>query len=141
MCGIAGVIGQENVRAAEHRVASMMTALERRGPDAQGMEVWPHAVLGHRRLSIFELSDAGRQPMCSDDRRVAVVFNGAIYNFLDLRRELEQHGYRFRSHTDTEVLIHGYREWAAEALVSRLRGMFAIGLWDDAEQKLFLIRD
>jgi asparagine synthase (glutamine-hydrolysing) len=98
-------------------------------------------VLGHRRLSIFDLSDAGRQPMMSEDRSVAVVFNGAIYNFRALRVELELAGYAFKSHTDTEVLIHGYREWGIQELIRRLRGMFAFGLWDDRVRKLFLIRD
>jgi asparagine synthase (glutamine-hydrolysing) len=98
-------------------------------------------VLGHRRLSIFDLSDAGRQPMMSEDRSVAVVFNGAIYNFRALRAELERAGYPFKSHTDTEVLIHGYREWGIQELIRRMRGMFAIGLWDDRVRKLFLIRD
>lgn len=119
----------------------MVCALRRRGPDGEGIEAWGAAVLGHRRLSIFDLSEAGRQPMLSDDRAVGVVFNGAIYNFRALRAELEARGCRFRSRTDTEVLIHGYREWGLDALVARLRGMFAIGLWDDRARKLFLVRD
>jgi asparagine synthase (glutamine-hydrolysing) len=119
----------------------MTSDLKRRGPNAEGIECWPAAVLGHRRLSIFDLSDAGRQPMMSDDRSVAVVFNGAIYNFRDLRAELERAGYVFRTQTDTEVLVHGYREWGIHRLISRLRGMFAIGLWDASAQCLYLIRD
>jgi asparagine synthase (glutamine-hydrolysing) len=119
-----------------------MTAdLARRGPDAEGVEAWSQAVLGHRRLSIFDLSEDGRQPMMSADRSVAVVFNGAIYNFRELKAELERAGYPFRSRTDTEVLIHGYREWGIDRLTARLRGMFAIGLWDDLERRLFLVRD
>ena len=79
--------------------------------------------------------------MASPDREIAVVFNGAIYNFLSLRAELETRGYKFRSNTDTEVLIHGYREWGLDELVTRLRGMFAFALWDDPKRKLFLVRD
>jgi asparagine synthase (glutamine-hydrolysing) len=141
MCGIAGYIGCREVIRARKAVAAMTDDLKRRGPNAEGIECWPAAVLGHRRLSIFDLSDAGRQPMMSDDRSVAVVFNGAIYNFRDLRAELERSGYIFRTQTDTEVLIHGYREWGIDRLIGRLRGMFAIGLWDASEQILYLIRD
>jgi asparagine synthase (glutamine-hydrolysing) len=118
----------------------MLARMNRRG-FTQAIEQWPHAILGHRRLSIFDLSDAGNQPMVSDDRSVAVVFNGAIYNFLELKSELIRAGCKFRSRTDTEVLVHGYREWGLPKLLTRLRGMFAIGLWDDREQKLYLIRD
>ena len=126
---------------ADEGVARMIRALARRGPDGAGAESWPQATLGHRRLSIFDLSEAGRQPMLSDDGAIGVVFNGALYNFRALRAELERRGCRFRSHTDTEVLLHGYREWGIDALVARLHGMFAFGLWDDDAQKLFLVRD
>jgi len=119
----------------------MVAALARRGPDAEGIDLWSDATLGHRRLSIFDLSEAGRQPMVSPDRAVAVVFNGAIYNFHDLRADLMSRGCQFHSQTDTEVLIHGYREWGIDALVAKLRGMFAFGLWDDRAHRLFLVRD
>lgn len=119
----------------------MTDCLARRGPDASGIEKWPRAVLGHRRLSIFDLSSAGLQPMLSPDRSIGVVFNGAIYNFPSLRSELEQLGYRFLSQTDTEVIVHGYDAWGIDKLVSKLRGMFAIGLWDNRAEKLILIRD
>ncbi len=119
----------------------MMASLERRGPDGEGKESWPIATLGHRRLAIFDLSEAGKQPMLSEDGRIGVVFNGAIYNFRDLRADLEKAGYPFHSETDTEILIHGYREWGIDRLVERLRGMFAIGLWDEDRRKLFLVRD
>jgi asparagine synthase (glutamine-hydrolysing) len=100
-----------------------------------------HAVLGHRRLAIFDLSELGRQPMLSPDRQIALVFNGAIYNFVELRDQLIAKGYRFISASDTEVLIHGYREWGIEGLVERLRGMFTIALWDAATETLHLVRD
>ncbi|MGH9632461.1 MAG: asparagine synthase (glutamine-hydrolyzing) [Bryobacteraceae bacterium] len=141
MCGIAGYAGNTESGPTADRVRVMVTDLARRGPDAEGLEIWDGVVLGHRRLSIFDLSQDGRQPMYSEDRAVAVVFNGAVYNFRELRAELEKDGYRFRSNTDTEVLIHGYREWGIDRLVGRMRGMFALGLWDDRTRRLFLIRD
>jgi asparagine synthase (glutamine-hydrolysing) len=119
----------------------MVKSLERRGPDSEGMELWPSAILGHRRLAIFDLSPAGHQPMVSANRSVGLVFNGAIYNFLDLRSELEQAGHSFRSRTDTEVLVEGYRAWGIDKLVARLRGMFAFALWDDSRRTLYLVRD
>ena len=141
MCGIAGLVGATNPGAARGAVERMVSALERRGPDGSGLESWPGAVLGHRRLAIFDLSQLGRQPMLSPDSSIGVVFNGAIYNWHELRHDLEGRGYRFKSETDTEVLVHGYAEWGIDRLVERLRGMFAFGLWDDRRRKLFLVRD
>ncbi|HEV2915224.1 MAG TPA: asparagine synthase (glutamine-hydrolyzing) [Pyrinomonadaceae bacterium] len=141
MCGIAGLIGATDRRAATASVERMTCALARRGPDGEGVESWSEAVLGHRRLAIFDLSEAGSQPMLSPDASVGIVFNGAIYNFRELRAELAARGYEFKSHTDTEVLIHGYREWGIDALVSKIRGMYAFGLWDERRRKLFLVRD
>jgi asparagine synthase (glutamine-hydrolysing) len=141
MCGIAGLAGERDRFEAGHRVSAMVRALERRGPDGEGIEIWDRAALGHRRLAIFDLTEAGRQPMISPDGSVGVTFNGAIYNFLELRSELVDAGYGFSSHTDTEVLIHGYREWGLDRLVSKLDGMFAFGLWDERVRKLFLVRD
>ena len=140
MCGISGWVGASPAATADS-VRAMNCSLSRRGPDSEGLETWDSAVLGHRRLSIFDLSDAGKQPMVSSDRKLAVVFNGAIYNFLELRTELESAGYRFFSNTDTEILLHGYREWGIQGLLRRLHGMFAIGLWDDEARKLHLFRD
>jgi asparagine synthase (glutamine-hydrolysing) len=141
MCGIAGIVGNLDKLLAKEGVKKMLTALARRGPDGEGVEIWNNAVLGHRRLAIFDLSIAGRQPMISPDRSVGVVFNGAIYNYRELRRELNANGYQFLSKTDTEVLIHGYQNWGLDSLVSRLQGMFAFGLWDDKIQTLYLVRD
>src|SRR2546422_8647906 len=128
MCGIAGIANRRGMVDAT-AVKRMTEALARRGPDGEGLGSWPTAVLGHRRLAIFDLSEAGRQPMVSPDGRIGVVFNGAIYNFKDLRAELEGCGYCFRSATDTEVLIHGFKEWGIHKLVDRLHGMFAFALW------------
>jgi asparagine synthase (glutamine-hydrolysing) len=119
----------------------MVAAVEKRGPDGAGIESWPKAILGHRRLAIFDLSELGHQPMLSPDRTRGVVFNGAIYNFKTLRSELEKSGYQFKSQTDTEVLLHGFDAWGIDELVARLRGMFAFALWDDRTEKLFLVRD
>ena len=119
----------------------MVSALRRRGPDSEGTAEWPAALLGHRRLAIIDLSPGGNQPMLSDDGRVGLIFNGCIYNFQELRRELEQLGHRFRSSCDTEVLLRGYLEWGAHALVPRLRGMFAFAIWDDTRATLTLVRD
>jgi asparagine synthase (glutamine-hydrolysing) len=144
MCGIAGLVIARNNRAeADAAVARMTRALARRGPDGAGLESWPSgaAALGHRRLAIFDLSEAGRQPMLSADGTIGIVFNGAIYNFRELRAELVARGAQFHSQTDTEVLVEGYREWGIDALVRRLHGMFAFGLWDERARKLFLVRD
>ncbi len=140
MCGIAGVIGA-HPEAAERTLRTMVGAIAYRGPDSEGIQKWPGALLGHRRLAIIDLSDAGRQPMLSDDESVGVVFNGCIYNFLELRKELEQCGHSFRSNTDTEVLVRGYQEWGIDRLAPRLRGMFAFAIWDDRRQTLTLVRD
>lgn len=139
MCGIAGLVGL--TRPEGGRVEAMLDAMARRGPDGHGLQGWPQAVFGHRRLAILDLSERGRQPMVSPDGRVGLVFNGAIYNFLELRKELELAGRQFTSDTDTEVLLHGYLEWGIDALVPRLAGMFAFALWDDRAGELFLVRD
>lgn len=141
MCGICGEIGLGGRSLlGEDRRRRMLDTLIHRGPDDSGHwsdgTVW----LGHRRLSIIDLSDRGRQPMTSEDRSVVVVFNGEIYNFLELRAWLEERGHRFHSRTDTEVIIHLYEE-LGEGFLSRLNGMFAIGLWDVKQRKLLLARD
>jgi asparagine synthase (glutamine-hydrolysing) len=119
----------------------MTRALERRGPDGGGVQQLGIATFGHRRLAILDRSDAGRQPMTTADGAIGVTFNGAIYNFRELRAELGARGCAFRSRTDTEVLLHGYREWGIDRLVDRLAGMFAFALWDEPRQTLYLVRD
>lgn len=142
MCGIAGYISSSST-ADELIVAvrAMTSSLSRRGPDSEGLESWPGAALGHRRLAILDLSPAGHQPMLSEDGRTGVVFNGCIYNFIELREELRSLGCRFRSNCDTEVLVHGYERWGIDRMVSKLRGMFAFGIWDDRRRRLTLVRD
>src|SRR5207244_1840405 len=95
--------------------------------------------LGHRRLSIIDLS-TGDQPLSNEDGTVWVVFNGEIYNFADVRQELEQHGHQFKTRSDTEVIVHGYEQWGADC-VERFRGMFAFAVWDVRQRRLMLVRD
>ena len=137
MCGICGYLGFDDPALLE----KMTEALAHRGPDDAGTYVAPGIGLGHRRLSIIDLSPAGRQPMANEECTVWVAFNGEIYYFGDLRPDLEAAGHRFRSRTDTEVLVHGYEAWGAEGLLDRLRGMFALALWDAHERTLLLARD
>lgn len=138
MCGIAGIVGHD--AGSLGAVVERMNAIQRhRGPDANGVMAFPHAVLGHVRLSILDLSEAGRQPMASRDGRHVIVHNGEVYNYLELREELggkEQ----FRSGTDTEVILEAYRRWG-EKCVERFVGMFAFAIWDTVEKKLFAARD
>lgn len=119
----------------------MLEAIARRGPDSVGEARWPGVWLGHRRLAILDLSPAGHQPMLNGDGSVGIVFNGCIYNFLELRAELESAGHRFRSRCDTEVLVRGYEHWGMEAMMPRLRGMYAFAIWDERRRKLSLGRD
>jgi asparagine synthase (glutamine-hydrolysing) len=141
MCGIAGVAFANDSSNADSAVRAMLPPLARRGPDSEGVHLWPGVGFGHRRLAIIDLSPAGSQPMLSADGSVGVVFNGCIYNFVEVRCELEQRGHAFRSHCDTEVLIEGYREWGADGLLPRLRGMFAFAIWDEVRRTLTLARD
>ncbi|MEP7382534.1 MAG: asparagine synthase (glutamine-hydrolyzing) [Gemmatimonadota bacterium] len=141
MCGVAGIAGPSIDAGDVDRVERMVGSQHRRGPDGSGVHRFGSAVMGHTRLAVFDPTDAGRQPMVLEDGRVGVVLNGAIYNFRDLRSELESGGVCFRSRTDTEVLLRGYVVWGLPALVERLHGMFAFALWDDALQSLWLVRD
>ena len=141
MCGIAGAVAPGRSEYTQQIVRSMAECLHRRGPDSEGLAAWPNAALGHRRLSIIDLSSAGHQPMLSDDGEVGLVFNGCVYNFREIRAELEALGHPFRSHTDTEILLRGYQEWGIDRLVPKLRGMFAFAIWDNPAQKLTMVRD
>ena len=141
MCGIAGIYGKGRGDEVLNDIERMLGVLSRRGPDDAGIESWSNVTFGHRRLSVFDLSGAGHQPMLSEDGNIGIVFNGAIYNFRPLRSELVSKGYQFRSQTDTEVLIHGYKEWGVSGLLSRIDGMFAFGLWDESKSLLYLVRD
>lgn len=140
MCGIAGIITKSGASPDEGLVRRMTQAVAHRGPDGEGIWVYPGVGLGHRRLAIVDLSDNGAQPMASSDGRFTIVFNGEIYNFRELKTELESKGAHFRSSSDTEVILEAYRAWGKDC-VKRLRGMFALALWDEAQKALFFARD
>lgn len=137
MCGIAGTVRRS---AGREQVCRALDTMISRGPDAHGIWERDGVTLGHRRLSILDLSDKGRQPMTDPSQRVAVTFNGEIYNYRELRDVLEG-TYRFQTDTDTEVLLAGYLAWGMEELLRQVRGMFAFGLWDERNKTLYLARD
>ena len=134
MCGICGYLGPGN----ENVLQAMSEAIVHRGPDDSGLHLGDGFGLAHRRLSIIDLA-GGHQPMISPEGDV-LVFNGEIYNFQELRGDLEKLGHRFATHSDTEVLLRAYRQWGAYCL-QRLRGMFAFALWDNVRRELFIARD
>ncbi|HUQ31816.1 MAG TPA: asparagine synthase (glutamine-hydrolyzing) [Pyrinomonadaceae bacterium] len=143
MCGIAGFIESKMSDAASERAREvldrMCRVIRHRGPDDQGMFVKEGAALGMRRLSIIDLA-GGHQPMSGEDGKVTVVFNGEIYNYLEIKKELEARGHRFQTNSDTETIVHAYEEYGADCVES-LRGMFAFAVWDERERKLFIARD
>jgi len=139
MCGFAGEISHEPIRENQFVWGEMQAALKRRGPDADGIYTSPHATLLHTRLSVVD-PENGKQPMTFDESEVTLVYNGELYNTEDLRRELLQKGHSFRSHSDTEVLLHAYLEWG-EDCVMRLNGIFAFAVWENVTGKLFIARD
>jgi asparagine synthase (glutamine-hydrolysing) len=136
MCGIAGISGPG---ATRNIVAAMVESIAHRGPDGTGLRKCGDTYLGHARLSVIDLV-TGDQPMTNDDESVWVVYNGEIYNFAELREQLADLGHSFRTSSDTEVLVHGYRAWGLD-LLPRLDGMFGFALWDDAKRRLVLARD
>lgn len=160
MCGICGEISFNNKGVRAETIQRMCRVLEHRGPDDEGMvfmrgekvleikSAFPtyhgedgfEVGLGHRRLSIIDLSAAGHQPMCNEDGSIWIVFNGEIYNFQEIRTELDEKRHFFRSKSDTEVILHAYEELGVECL-SHLRGMFAFAIWDSNRQRLFMARD
>lgn len=138
MCGIAGILFHDANRADPSRVARMCDAMAHRGPDAAGHFDEGRISLGHRRLSIIDLSTSANQPLFDDSGRYVIVFNGEMYNFLDVRRELE--GYPFRTHGDTEVILAAFAKWGP-ACVHRFKGFFAMAIWDRTSEELYLFRD
>src|SRR5213595_2474005 len=140
MCGIAGVMYTDGGRPVDPVLLKAMgDSLAHRGPGAEGFWTAPGVGLVHRRLSIIDLS-GGDQPLGNEDGTVQVVFNGEIYNYLEQRSWLLGRGHRFKTNSDTEVLVHLYEE-AGDALVERLRGMFTFAIWDARRQRLLLARD
>jgi asparagine synthase (glutamine-hydrolysing) len=144
MCGIAGIVASDSTRIEASVLQRMGRAMRHRGPDDAGVYVdqsdGTSAGLAHRRLSIIDLSPAGHQPMSNEDGTIWLTYNGEIYNHAALRRELIARGHQYRSHTDSETIIHAYEEWG-DACVERFRGMFAFGIWDSRKRRLLAARD
>jgi len=150
MCGICGKINIEGKEIHRALISRMNSVLSHRGPDDEGIYIKSRSPgishqlvsvgLGHKRLSIIDLSEAGKQPMSNEDKSLWMVFNGEIYNYRNLKKELEQKGHHFTSHTDCEVIIHLYEQEGIDC-IKRLNGMFAFSLWDSKNQTLFLCRD
>lgn len=140
MCGIAGTLNFNRQPIAHNQIKAMTDSLIHRGPDGEGQYVDEFVGLGHRRLAIIDLSPAGHQPMQTQDGRYTISYNGEVYNFQEIRIELEALGYHFHSNTDTEVVLKAYAQWQ-EKCVHKFNGMFAFSIWDKKEKKLFLARD
>jgi len=140
VCGLVGIFHLREKYGVDRDLLSRMNETQlHRGPDEGGLHTEPGVGLGHRRLSIIDLS-SGQQPLFNEDHSVVVVYNGEIYNFQTLAEELKQAGHTFRTHCDTEVIVHAWEEWG-ESCVNRFRGMFAFALWDRNKQTLFIARD
>src|SRR5690554_2842132 len=140
MCGITGILTQNFAEANKDICAQMTRVLSHRGPDGEGVYSSGPVVLGHRRLAIIDLTETGHQPMASDDGRVVVTYNGEVYNFRELRAELEGNGYAFRGSSDTEVIVNALHHWGTDA-IKKFNGMFAFAAWFNDEKKLILARD
>lgn len=140
MCGIAGIFNTDGRPVSAVTLRAMTDAIAHRGPDGEGFYTDSFIGLGHRRLAIIDLSPAGHQPMATPEGDVVLSYNGEVYNFQELRIELEAKGYRFRSRTDTEVVLYAYKEWGSKCL-DKFNGMFAFAIWDKRNQTLFLARD
>ena len=138
MCGFIGFVGK-NSQERKHVLTDMLTCIAHRGPDSQDFYVDSDAALGFRRLSIIDL-ETGSQPIYNENKTKVLVFNGEIYNYKQLRQDLTERGHIFYTHTDSEVLVHGYEEYGAEFL-KKLRGMFSFVIWDERKKKLFGARD
>jgi asparagine synthase (glutamine-hydrolysing) len=140
MCGISGWFDTRGTKPADQNVVGAMNGrIAHRGPDGDGFFYAPGVALAHRRLAIIDLS-TGDQPMASASGQTEIVFNGEIYNFRELRAELQAKGRPFRTRSDTEVILQAWEEWGPDA-VNRLKGMFAFALWERKSDQLFLVRD
>lgn len=140
MCGIVGIFNTNGAPVSSVILRKMADSVSHRGPDGEGFYIDNVIGLGHRRLAILDLSPAGHQPMITEDRTVSITYNGEIYNFVELRAELETLGYKFHSKTDTEVVLNAFHKWGTESL-NRFNGMFAYAVWDKRTQTLTLARD
>ena len=140
MCGICGIYRFDSTAPDQGLLKRMLAPIEKRGPDDEGVHIDGAVGLGHRRLSIIDLSARAHQPMLEQNTGLSIVFNGSIYNYPALREELIARGHSFNSSGDTEVILRAYAEWG-ENMVSRLVGMFAFAIWDPRDQSLFIARD
>ncbi len=140
MCGITGIFNLNGEPVSPVVLRNMTDAIAHRGPDGEGFYIDSFLGLGHRRLAVIDLTSAGHQPMMTHDGHYILSYNGEIYNFQELRVELETRGHRFRSRTDSEVVLYAYAEWGEKAL-DHFNGMFAFAIWDRRRQELFLARD
>lgn len=140
MCGLCGIYGTGAANERRSTVFRMVSTLVHRGPDAQGVFVAEGIALGHRRLSVLDLSPNGAQPMSLGESGPTITYNGEVYNFAELRKELEKEGRLFRGHSDTEVMLHAYDAWGLDGL-KRFDGIFAFALWDSSRRRLVLMRD
>ena len=143
MCGIVGSISSKNI--SEEHIRNSLSSINHRGPDSNGFKKFNntklgHVFLGHTRLSIIDLSKNGSQPMNDSDSKISITYNGEIYNFDEIKKELYNKGYSFNSNTDTEVIIYAYKEWGIKC-VDKFIGMFAFAIYDELKEKLFIVRD
>ena len=140
MCGLVGYLNASSEPASERLVQKMASAIVHRGPDAEGSFVSNNLALGHRRLSIIDLSEAGTQPMTTSDGSFTIAYNGEVYNFKNIKEELKHAGYKFRSNTDTEVVLNAFSHWG-ENCFAKFNGMFACAIYDENRRELILARD
>ena len=140
MCGISGYINLDGEKASYSIIKSMNDAISHRGPDGEGFWIEKELAIGHRRLSIIDLTDAGKQPMISHDNRYVISYNGEIFNFKEIKKDLINQGINFKSNSDTEVLINSVSIWGMDAF-KKFNGMFACAIWDKQERNLYLVRD
>jgi asparagine synthase (glutamine-hydrolysing) len=140
MCGVAGILNFDKSPVSRNIIKKMSDVIAHRGPDGEGIWVSEHVGLGHRRLAILDLSSLGKQPMISDDGNMIISYNGEIYNYVQIRETLTSLGYKFRSNSDTEVVLKAFQEWGSECL-HKFNGMFAIAIYNISEDELFLARD
>ena len=138
MCGISGIISKVNAQISEHELHRMNDLISHRGPDGEGYYYGANFAFGHRRLSIIDLSNAGHQPMHYDN--LVITYNGEIYNYLEIRAELNELGYQFNSDSDTEVILAAYKEWG-EDCVLRFNGMWSFAIFDQTKNQIFCSRD
>src|SRR5690242_11462404 len=140
MCGITGYICFDNSKADRLTIERMNNSINHRGPDDEGVFIDGNVGIGHRRLSILDLSSAGHQPMLSSDGKFAIVFNGEIFNYNEIRKKLVNLGHKFISQTDTEVILNSFVQWGVSCF-KMFNGMFAFAIWDREQRELFLVRD